>query len=113
YGNRLKIGDSDVPIDYEVGKIEQVIATPLRGGALVRFDVQRVRSVTGLVRVGNSVPAFGELTVAGRVSPIGARGAFWLDQIGVGRHDARVEFGAGVCKFEIDVPESAAAAVDV
>ena len=113
YGNRLKIGDSDVPIDYEVGKIEQVIGTPLRGGALVRFDVQRVRSVTGLVRVGNSVPAYGELTVDGRSSPIGARGEFWLDHLGIGRHDAQVEFGAGICKFEIEVPDDTAAAVDL
>ncbi|MGZ6141840.1 MAG: fimbria/pilus outer membrane usher protein, partial [Myxococcales bacterium] len=94
YGNRLKIGDADVPIDYELGKTEQVIATPLRGGALVRFDVQRVRSVTGLVRVGDRVPAYGELAVAGQVSPIGARGEFWLDHVGVGRHRARIEFGA-------------------
>ncbi|MCA1829250.1 MAG: fimbria/pilus outer membrane usher protein [Myxococcales bacterium] len=107
YGNRLKIGDSDVPIDYEVGKVEQVIGTPLRGGALVRFDVQRVRSVTGLVRVGDRVPAYGELTVDGRASPIGGRGEFWLDHVGVGRHDARIEFGGGTCKFTLEVPEDA------
>jgi outer membrane usher protein len=105
YGNRLKIGDSDVPIDYEVGKTEQIVGPPNRGGALVRFDVQRVRSVTGLVRVGDRVPAYGELTVDGRAWPIGARGEFWLDHVGVGRHQARVEFGGGACTFALDVPE--------
>jgi outer membrane usher protein len=108
YGNRLKIGDSDVPIDYEIGKVEQVIGTPLRGGALVRFDVQPVRTVTGLLRVGDQVPAFGELTIDGRASPIGARGEFWLDHVGAGRHDAQIEFRGGTCRFVLDVPPDGA-----
>lgn len=113
YGNRLRIGDADVPLDYELGKTEQVIATPLRGGALVKFDVRKIRSVSGLVRAGDKVPAYGELSVDGRTSPIGGRGEFWLDRLETGRHTARVEFGGGVCSFEIDVPESAAASLDL
>src|SRR6185437_1426813 len=110
---RIRIGDADVPIDYELGKTEQVIATGERGGALVKFDVRRISSVNGLVRVDGKVPAYGELTVEGRTSPIGGRGEFWLEHLGAGRHPARVEFGGGICIFEIEVPAAAAAAIDL
>ncbi len=114
YGNRLSIRDADVPLDYELGKTEQVIATSLRAGALVRFDVQRVRSVTGALRIDSggqsTVPAFGEMTafVGQRKvsSPVGAAGEFWLDNVPVGTHVAEVEFGRGICRFELNVPET-------
>jgi outer membrane usher protein len=117
YGNRLSIGDADVPIDYQVGKTEQVVATPLRGGALVRFDVERVQSVTGLVRVDalgrSEVPAYGEITAAGQRSPVGGRGQFLFENLTAGRHAAQVEYQQGVCRFELEVPQSAGSNVDL
>lgn len=121
YGNRLSIRDADVPLDYELGRTEQVIATTVRGGALVRFDVQRVRSVTGAVRIDSggqtTVPAFGELTafVGDRrvSSPVGAAGEFWLENVPIGTHTAEVEYGRGICRFDLRVPEAKAAAVNV
>ena len=118
YGNRLRIADADVPIDYQIASVEQVIGTPLRGGALVRFDVQRVTSVKGMVRVdragGSSVPSFGELTVDKRhKSPLGSEGQFWFGDLPVGRHRAQVEFREGTCTMELVVPESAGGVVDL
>lgn len=121
YGNRLSIRDGDIPLDYELGKTEQVIATGLRGGALVRFDVSRVRSVTGALRVDTggqtTVPAYGELTafVGQRkiTSPVGAAGEFWFDDLPVGTHSAEVEFGRGICRFELNVPEAKATSVNL
>jgi outer membrane usher protein len=118
YGNRLRIGDSDVPIDYQIGAVEQVVGTPLRGGALVRFDVQRVTSVKGVVRVDlngtATVPSFGELMVdASHKSPLGSDGQFWFGDLRVGRHRARVEFREGTCTTDFTVPASAGGVVDL
>ncbi len=118
YGNRLRIGDADIPIDYQLGAVEQVVATPLRGGALVRFDVQRVTSVKGAVRVDlggrSAVPAFGELTVDARLkSPLGGEGQFWFGDLAVGKHLAQVEFREGTCRFDLVVPEDAGPSVNL
>lgn len=114
YGNRLSIGDADIPIDYEIGQLAQVVATPLRGGAMVRFDVQRVRGVSGLVRVEEEVPAYGELLIDDKVrSPIGTHGEFWFADLAVGRHDARVEYAEGICRFVLEVPRGTSGAVNL
>jgi outer membrane usher protein len=121
YGNRVSISDGDVPLDYEIGQTEQVIATPLRGGALIRFDVHRIRSVTGSVRVETAgrttVPAYGELVaIAGArriTSPVGGKGEFWLADLPVGRYPAQVEFREGTCNFELVVPEDAGRIVNL
>jgi outer membrane usher protein len=118
YGNRLSIRDSDVPMEYEVGKIEKLVASPYRGGTLVEFDVHRIQSVTGMLELdGGGAPAFGELQLATHgkslQSPIAADGRFWLDGVPVGTHDLSVEFRGGTCTARIDVPESATALLDV
>jgi outer membrane usher protein len=117
YGNRLRISDSDVPFDYRIGSTEQVIATSQRGGALVKFDVERVTDVKGLVQIDTggelTVPAFGEIGAAGRTSPIGAHGEFWLEHVGAGRHEASIEFAAGTCRFELTVPDGHKGMIDL
>ena len=117
YGNRLSIRDGDVPMDYEVGKVERLVASPYRGGALVEFDVHRVQSVTGVLEVpGSGAPAFGELqlSAAGKhlASPISAEGRFWLEGVPVGTHMAAVEFRGGSCTVTIEVPQGAGALYD-
>jgi hypothetical protein len=78
----------------------------------VEFDVQRVTSVKGLLRVDLNghpvVPAFGELTLDARVkSPLGADGEFWFGDLRVGSHAAEVEFREGTCRFDLVVPKNA------
>jgi outer membrane usher protein len=118
YGNRLSIRDADVPMEYEVGRVERLVASPYRGGALVEFDVHRIQSVTGILEIeGGGAPAFGELQLAANgkslQSPIAADGRFWLDGVPVGTHDLAVEFRGGTCTARIDVKESAGALLDV
>jgi outer membrane usher protein len=113
YANRLSIGDADVPIDYEIGKTEQLIATAARGGALVKFDVHKVQTVTGIVQVETTIPAYGEVTSGARKSPVAANGQFWLEDLLPGSHQAQVEFHDGICRFSLVVPVSKAAMVDV
>jgi outer membrane usher protein len=118
YGNRLSIRDGDVPMEYEVGKVERLVASPYRGGVLVEFDVRKIQSVTGVLEVeGGGSPAFGEmqLSVAGKdlASPIAADGRFWLERVPVGSHDAAVEFRGGTCTAHFEVPDGAGPLVDV
>jgi outer membrane usher protein len=118
YGNRLRIEGTDVPMDYELGTLEQVVATPLRGGAQVVFDVKRSQSVAGLVQMeGGKVPAYGELRVEvqGKAveSPIAGDGRFWLDDVPAGKHHGLVEFRDGFCNVDLTVPASKDRIVDV
>jgi outer membrane usher protein len=97
--------------------VEQVVATPQRGGALVRFDVERVADVRGTLLIasgaGRSVPAFGEIAAAGQSSPIGAHGEFWLERVPAGRYEAVVDYRGGSCRFELNVPAGATGAIDL
>jgi outer membrane usher protein len=111
YGNKLRIEATDVPIDYELGNLEQVVATPLRGGAQVVFDVKRSQSLAGMVQLdGGKAPSYGEMHLdyaGGRAeSPIAADGSFWLDGIPAGKYRAQVEFREGFCNLDLSVPKS-------
>ena len=105
-------------MEYEVGRIERLVASSYRGGAVVEFDVRKIQSVTGVLEVdGGGAPAFGELQLATRgksiQSPIAGDGRFWLDGVPVGTHELAVEFRGGTCAARIDVPDSAGALFDV
>lgn len=121
YGNRLSISDPDVPVDFSIDATERVVAPPFRGGALVSFPVTRIRTLTGTVVIEKdgreAVPSFGQLTVAfaGReiVSPLARGGDFYLENLGPGVHDARIENGDGTCRFRIRVPDSPQAFVNL
>ncbi len=121
YGNRLGISDQDVPLDYGIEATEKVVAPPYRGGTLVGFPVQKIRSVRGsvvLIAGGQEVrPALGEITVAagGRQfsSPLGTGGEFDLANLPTGRVLATVESQAGRCSFTIDVPNLDKAIIDL
>ena len=121
YGNPLKIARDDVPLDHSIAVEERVVAPPYRGGAVVVFPVERVQRLTGHVLVDvdgvTVLPALGQLTVeiAGAIaeSPLGDDAAFYLENVPAGRHPARVEFERGTCRFELDVPKSLRAEVDL
>ena len=112
YGNRLGINDQDLPLDYQIETTEKVVAPPYRGGALVTFPVQRMRSVRGTLVLDVAgrevVPALGELTVAARGTlysfPLGTHGEFDLQDIPAGRFTATIESKAGRCFLTIAVP---------
>jgi outer membrane usher protein len=118
--NRLSITPSDVPLDYDVGALERVVAPTRRGAAHVRFDVEKVRSLTGTLTIdlaaGRVTPAYGELTVAGvrgGSSPIASDGRFYLERVPPGRHRAMVVYGGGVCEVALEVPERSGLVLDL
>jgi len=113
YGNLLNIADEDVPLGFDIGDVEQTIAPPHRGGALVLFPVRRLQGVAGRVRIArgqqSTIPAYGTLTVTGPQpvsSPVGADGEFYLEPLGQGRHPAVVTHQGRTCAFDLSVPAS-------
>lgn len=115
YGNRIRIDDRDIPLDYDIQGVEKVVAPPYRSGATVRFPVTRIQSVTGTVVIvragGEVVPAFGDLTLRGGgknvSSPIGRNGEFYFENVLPGRYNATIDSNDGQCVFALNVPKSA------
>jgi outer membrane usher protein len=116
YANRIGISDQDVPFDHEIELVEQSIAPPYRGGALVTFQAIRRQPVTGTVAitVGTQtvVPALGELTVIVGTqsfsSPIGTGGEFYFENLPAGEYSAVLVFKGGTCRLTLTVPASTA-----
>jgi len=116
YANRVAISDQDVPIDRDVQTVEQSIAPPFRGGALIVFPASQRQTVVGTVAltVGTQtvVPALGELTVSvgdkSFSSPIGQSGQFYFENLPPGQHPAVVSFRGTTCRLTIRVPRSTA-----
>jgi len=121
YGNLLGITDSDVSLDYEIGNVQMTIAPPYRGGAIALFPVRRVQRIVGSIAVvvdgADRSAAYGTLTatVAGEpvVSPLGAAGEFYFENIGPGRYPAVVTHAQGRCTLTIDVPVVAGPLVEL
>jgi outer membrane usher protein len=116
YANRIAISDQDVPLDRDIETVEQSVAPPYHGGALVVFQASRRQAITGtlVVTVGSQtvIPALGELTVIvgsqSLSSPIGSNGEFYLENIPAGRYEAIVVFSGGRCRLTLEVPTSTA-----
>lgn len=112
YGNLVNIADSDIPIDYVIPQVAATVAPPYRGGALVRFPVQRLQRSQGrivlVVDGAERAPTYGELTVVSGserlASPLGATGQFYFENLPDGTHVATVESKEGTCTFTLKVP---------
>jgi outer membrane usher protein len=114
YGNILSIADSSLPLDYDIGTTEKLVAPPYRGGAIVTFPVKPIQTVSGSVVLEwngeDLVPSFGELEVAaGGIrleSPLGEGGEFYLENAEAGPSEATIRFRDIVCSFVLVVPAS-------
>jgi outer membrane usher protein len=121
YANQLNISDSDVPIDYSISNVSLMLAPPYRGGALVVFPVQQIRSVSGKIHVlvagVERSTTYGQVTVKmdGKeiASPIGSDGKFYFENLPAGKYAASVQYTDGLCSFTIDVPASTDAFVQL
>jgi len=118
--NRLSIRGADVPLEYDLGRLEELVAPPLRGGAVVRFSVRRLAAVAGTLELpgaGRERPGLGEMAVElpgeRRASPVSREGRFWLDGLPAGRHLAEVVWRGGVCRAELLVAPGAGPMLDL
>ena len=114
YSNRLSIRAADIPMDYEVGKVEQLVAPFRKGGMVVRFDVTPIRAVVGRLELAtgaSAVPGGGELVVVQDGTELRAAttgdGRFFLEGARPGTHAAEVTWRGGTCKAMLAIPENA------
>jgi outer membrane usher protein len=123
FGNRLSVNDKDLPLDYKIDAVEEVVATPHRGSALVRFAAKRTWFVRGTLvvrRPGSEkdvIPAYGEVIMdSGKLlltSPIAREGEFEFEQLAAGQHAMRIEYAEGICEMTLIVPVSEGPISDV
>lgn len=121
YGNRLQISDQDIPLDYNIVSTEETVAPPYRGGALVRFPVERVQAAKGTIFVDRpsrlSIPSFGQLrlSVDGRQleSELGAQGEFYLENVAPGQYSGIVDYADGSCAVHMTIPKRLAPVSDI
>jgi len=114
YANDLRIEDQDVPLDFAIGRSQQFIAPPFRGGAIARFDVRLNRSYVGraiLVRGSTRiVPSLGQLTLKkddqAAVSPLSTNGEFYFDTLEAGTYAAELAYEQVRCNFTVTLPEA-------
>ena len=114
YSNRLSIRAADIPMDYEVGKVEQLVAPFRKGGMVVRFDVTPIRAVVGRLQLAagdQAAPGGGELVVVQDGTELRAAtsgdGRFFLEGARPGMHAADVTWRGGTCRATLAIPESA------
>jgi len=114
YSNRLSIRAADIPMDYEVGKVEQLVAPFRKGGMVVRFDVTPIRAVVGRLQLAAGAPAApggGELVVVQDGTQLRAAtsgdGRFFLEGARPGTHVAEVTWRGGTCRATLSIAERA------
>jgi outer membrane usher protein len=113
YANRLKIRASDIPMDYDVGKVEQLLGPPHKRGAVAQFDVRPIRAVMARIDVERgmdvSVPQRSALRVRDGgetlLAPVTSDGRFFLERVSPGRHEAALSWQDGTCRFTLEVPD--------
>jgi outer membrane usher protein len=114
YENQISINDKDIPIEYSLSEIVKYVSPPLRGGAVVKFDVEKIQAITGMLRItvnGEVRPAeFYEVSMIVDdekfIFPTGKYGEFYIENIKPGRYKASFEFMGKQCSFDIIVPET-------
>ena len=107
--NRISLEEADIPFQYSIPVLSQLVAPPFRGAAYVSFVTTRIQGRDGFVRLSidgkEVVPAYGNIVVQldGREvpSPLNAEGAFFLD-LPDGRHTATVSYNGVTCTVTID-----------
>lgn len=121
-GNSLSIDPNQLPVEYQLDQPRQYVAPAFRSGALVQFDVMKLQAFVGkLMVVLDGDPKSGdyaELTV--KVSGkkditgfVGARGAFYLENLPTGRIPVQVEYRGKIGICEVVVQESEEIQVDL
>lgn len=114
--NSIGIEQNDVPVTVRLGAVEQQIAVPYRGGAVVTFEADVIRALTGRLDVRGEAPAFGTLSVDAEGkrfdSPLNAVGEFYFEDLPPGEHEGVARWKDRVCRVTIRMPTGLAALND-
>jgi outer membrane usher protein len=121
YGNRLAINDRDIPVNYEIPRLEQVIATPFRGDGTVSFKVRTLQAFTGVLNIVNGNQArpaeyWGlRYSVNGEVKEtvIGRSGVFYFENTPAGPLTVDIFSGEQNCQLTLEIPDTPEIHVDL
>jgi outer membrane usher protein len=121
YENQISISDKDIPIDYYMPEVRRFVSPPLRGAAVLAFEVRKIQAVTGtlsLRRGKKAVPVeFHEVTMVigeeERSFPTGRGGEFFVEDVPAGRHRVSVVIDGEQHAFDLDVPKSDEMIIDL
>ena len=114
----IGIAHEDLPVDVRIGAIQQAIAPPYRGGAVVTFDAVPIRALVGRIDFRGTAPKFGTLVVTtpgGLIfsSPLNERGDFYLEDVPPGEYTAVVTWNGQTCRVVVRMPVGAAPLTDL
>lgn len=105
---RVTIDTAALPLDYEVGSVEQRVSPPLRGGEIVEFEVKVYRAVTGRLVGADGEPAGSAIIVLGdgRRIATGTSGDFVVEgDLPQGEALAERTGQAGTCRIRFPAPK--------
>lgn len=123
--NQISLNDRDIPIDFSLKSQEVYVSPGWRSGALVNFDIRRIRAVSGKLKLrfdGALKPlAYRGLTIARvgvtQVEPIsiftGKGGEFYIEDISPGGYTGSADTESGHCSFSITIPGSQASFIQL
>jgi outer membrane usher protein len=113
----ISIVQDDVPVDVKLGEIQQDVAVPYRGGAVVTFEATRIRAVTGRLEVAGAQPSYGTLSidVGGQPfsSPLNAAGDFYFEDLPPGDHAAAATWEGRSCRAIVRMPKGIEPMIDI
>ena len=115
--NAISIDPQDVPMDYEITALEQVVVPPLGSGVLAGFPLRPIRAYEGRLRarLPQGEVAVEHVTVmywrGDHINTLttGYGGEFYLDGVEPGEYGARFTLPGHSCEFRLLVPQSASA----
>ena len=109
--NPIGIVQDDLPVEMRLGAISQDIAVPYRGGAVVVFEANLIRALTGRLDVAGKAPEYGTFTVTVGTtafsSPLNARGEFYFEDLPPGDHTGVATWSGRTCRATIRMPDQA------
>ena len=119
--NRLSIEDEDIPVNYHITDLEKYIATPLRAGGVLMFDIVKLQGFTGYLFFtdnGKREPAeYAALEIKIEENllqtVVGRGGEIYLENIPSGSWPARLYLKDRWCSFDMEFPESDEMFVDM
>lgn len=119
--NGIALDQRDIPIDFGVSRLDQIVVPPFRAGVVADFAIQRTRAFAGLLRyrVNGETRPLEYHQVMLKVGDEGVNfqsvrdGEFYLENVPPGSYPATVRIGERNCEFTLALPDSQDAFVEL
>lgn len=113
FGNQIAVNPADAPLNTDIEATTQRVVPMAKTGALVRFDMRAVSTITGRLQIhlgsrGSAIPAYGifQIAAGGKslTSDIGENGEFFFENVPAGDYNGTVRYRGGTCLMTVHVP---------